>query len=171
MAMHAISVPCVTERRPFFHRRCAARCRVASSAQLEALIFDCDGVIVESENLHRVAYNRCFTHFAVSTDGGASIVEWDPVFYDDFQNRVGGGKPKMRWYFNQHGWPISTSTPTPPETTESREALVDELQAWKTDMYQQIIAGGEVQPRPGILRLFQEARDKCDKSENISHHR
>lgn len=123
-------------------------------------MLDCDGVIVESENLHRIAYNRCFQQFKVSTDGGSTIVDWDPEFYDEFQNKVGGGKPKMRWYFNKHGWPSSTASLTPPETQETREALIDELQTWKTKTYQELMGSGEVKPRPGVLRLIQEARDR-----------
>lgn len=140
---------------------------VRTCAQLEALVLDCDGVIVESEDLHRIAYNRCFEHFKVSTDGGNSIVEWDVEFYDEFQNKVGGGKPKMRWYFNKHGWPSSTAKSTPPETDVEREELVDILQAWKTDTYQSLIGSGEVKPRPGVLRLLQEAKDKSFQNKLI----
>lgn len=39
-----------------------------------ALLFDCDGVIVETEELHRLAYNKAFTHFGLKTSNGA--VEW-----------------------------------------------------------------------------------------------
>lgn len=128
------------------------------SANLDALVLDCDGVIVESENLHRIAYNDSFKHFNVLING--SLVEWSEDFYDDFQNKVGGGKPKMRWYFSNKGWPTTSTFPTPPEDAELRESMIDELQSWKSDRYRQLIGSGEVQPRPGILRLIQEARDK-----------
>jgi len=136
------------------------RLQVAARAQLEALVFDCDGVIVESEDLHRIAYNRCFSEYQVSTDGGKSIVEWTPEFYDEFQNKVGGGKPKMRWYFNKHGWPISTASSVPPVAQEEREKLVDELQDFKSQVYRDLIGSGEVKPRPGVLRLMKEAQEK-----------
>lgn len=73
----------------------------ASSRALHALIFDCDGVILESEHLHRQAYNDAFTHFNVrcpSSSSSQSLV-WSPEFYDVLQNQIGGGKPKMRWLF------------------------------------------------------------------------
>ncbi len=35
-------------------------------------------------------------------------VDWTEEFYDQLQNKVGGGKPKMRWYFGEHGWPTSS---------------------------------------------------------------
>jgi phosphoglycolate phosphatase-like HAD superfamily hydrolase len=90
------------------------------------VIFDCDGVILESEDLHRRAYNAAFEHFSVKC-GGAPVV-WDESFYDILQNTVGGGKPKMRWYFGREGWPSSTVGDIPPETEEEQARLVDTLQ-------------------------------------------
>lgn len=55
------------------------------------------GVILLSEDLHRVAYNAVFEHFDVRCSG--ELVVWSEEFYDQLQNTVGGGKPKMRWYF------------------------------------------------------------------------
>lgn len=59
------------------------------------------GVIVESEDLHRRAYNAAFQQFDIRCPGadGESIVDWSVEYYDDLQNTVGGGKPKMRHYF------------------------------------------------------------------------
>eukprot|EP00897_Mesotaenium_endlicherianum_P000567 jgi/Mesen1/10510/ME000083S10017 len=90
------------------------RKRDGARAALDALIFDCDGVILESEDLHRRAYNATFEHFNVQCPGSSSPVVWTPEFYDDLQNRIGGGKPKMRWYFGEHGWPTSTISPSAP---------------------------------------------------------
>jgi len=69
---------------------------------LEALIFDCDGVIVESEGIHRQAYNAAFQEFKVVCPGDSGPLEWTEEFYDVLQNTVGGGKPKMRWYFGAY---------------------------------------------------------------------
>jgi hypothetical protein len=33
-----------------------------------ALLFDCDGVILETEELHRLAYNEAFRHFHLTVD-------------------------------------------------------------------------------------------------------
>ena len=41
---------------------------------MKALLFDCDGVILESEDLHRRAYNAAFKHFGVMQAG--KISEW-----------------------------------------------------------------------------------------------
>lgn len=73
---------------------------VSASAlrSLEALIFDCDGVILESEHLHRQAYNDVFSHFNVVVPPSSRPLNWSLEFYDVLQNQIGGGKPKMRWY-------------------------------------------------------------------------
>uniref|UniRef100_A0A803KSI0 Uncharacterized protein n=1 Tax=Chenopodium quinoa TaxID=63459 RepID=A0A803KSI0_CHEQI len=150
----------------------------ASANSMVALIFDCDGVILESEDLHRQAYNDAFAFFNVrcpssSLDGP---LDWDIEFYDVLQNQIGGGKPKMRWtvscfhvaslivqkstarYFKEHGWPTSTIFETPPENDTDRSKLIDVIQDWKTERYQEIIKSGSVQPRPGVLRLMDEAK-------------
>ncbi|XVF15226.1 hypothetical protein REPUB_Repub09cG0132600 [Reevesia pubescens] len=130
---------------------------VSASHSLQALIFDCDGVILESEHLHRQAYNDAFSHFNVRCSPSQPL-NWDPDFYDVLQNQIGGGKPKMRWYFKEHGWPSSTIFETPPEGDEERAKLIDTLQDWKTERYKEIIKSGTVEPRPGVLRLMDEAK-------------
>ena len=59
-----------------------------------ALLFDCDGVLVETEELHRVAYNMAFEEFGLQI-AGAPVV-WSKEYYSFLANTVGGGKPKMR---------------------------------------------------------------------------
>ena len=57
------------------------------------------GVIVESEDIHREAYNAAFAHFKACTGNQQEPIKWSEEFYDDLQNKVGGGKAKMRWFF------------------------------------------------------------------------
>lgn len=40
-----------------------------------ALLFDCDGVIVETEELHRKAYNASFKHFGLTIPSSGKV-EW-----------------------------------------------------------------------------------------------
>lgn len=141
----------------------------AATRALEALIFDCDGVILESEHLHRQAYNDAFSHFNVrcpSPEGSSfsdDPLNWSLEFYDVLQNQIGGGKPKMRWYFKENGWPSSNIFETAPDNDTDREKLIDILQDWKTERYKEIIKSGTVDPRPGVLRLMDEARDAGKK--------
>ncbi|KAK3123723.1 hypothetical protein QOZ80_8AG0635100 [Eleusine coracana subsp. coracana] len=130
-----------------------------SATSLDALIFDCDGVILESEHLHRQAYNDAFAHFGVRCAlDSADPLYWDEAFYDELQNQIGGGKPKMRWYFGENGWPFSKIFETPPSSDSDKEKLIDIIQDWKTERYKEIIKSGTVEPRPGVLRLMGEAK-------------
>lgn len=66
-------------------------------------------MIVESEGLHREAYNAAFAHFNACIPGKQGNIEWSEEFYDELQNKVGGGKAKMRWYFGNLSAPVVKS--------------------------------------------------------------
>ncbi|KAK9949552.1 hypothetical protein M0R45_005069 [Rubus argutus] len=82
-------------------------------------------VICESEHL-RQAYNDAFAHFNFRCS--SQPLKWAPNFYDQLQNQIVGGKPKMRWYFKEHGWPSSTIFEKPPEDDGGRAKIIDNLQ-------------------------------------------
>jgi HAD superfamily hydrolase (TIGR01509 family) len=108
---------------------------------LKALIFDCDGVLAETErDGHRVAFNRTFA--AKGYD-----FEWDAVLYKELV-KIGGGKERMKYFFDRTSWPTGTS---------DQDALIKELHTLKTDFYAQIIESGELPLRPGVARLVDEA--------------
>ena len=120
-----------------------------------ALLFDCDGVIVETEELHRLAYNGAFEAFELKI--GSTPVNWSVEYYDVLQNTVGGGKPKMKWHFKENGWPSSKTTGgVVPASDADRDALVDALQDKKTEIYKRIVEEVAV-ARPGVLALMDEA--------------
>ena len=57
------------------------------------------------------------------------------------------------------GWPSSWSVNAGPCTSEEqKDTLIDTLQAWKTDHYEELIKSGQVETRPGVIRLMDEAR-------------
>jgi len=121
-----------------------------------ALLFDCDGVIVETEELHRLAYNMAFRKFDLSLPNGKKV-EWDVEYYDKLQNTVGGGKPKMNYYFNEEVrvWPTYQGNAAPSTATD-KSKLVDDLQDSKTEFYIKIVE--EVaKARPGVLELMDAA--------------
>ncbi|KAL2906160.1 hypothetical protein RDABS01_004870 [Bienertia sinuspersici] len=129
----------------------------ASTNSMIALIFDCDGVILESEDLHRQAYNDAFAFFNVRCPSSKGPLNWDVEFYDVLQNRIGGGKPKMRTSRSMDGQ-LQQSL-----RHHQKQILIDQswlmfIQDWKTERYQEIIKSGSVQPRPGVLRLMDEAK-------------
>lgn len=108
---------------------------------LKALIFDCDGVLVDTErDGHRVAFNRAFA--ARGIDSHWSVEEYHELL------QVAGGKERIRHYFNQKGWP---------EGVEDRDTYVKDLHKLKTDLFLKIIESGELSLRPGVARLIDEA--------------
>lgn len=108
---------------------------------MKALIFDCDGVLVDTErDGHRVAFNRAFARMGFKT-------EWDVDVYGDLL-KVSGGKERMKYYFNETGWP---------EGVSDKDALIADLHKLKTDIFMQIIESGELALRPGVARLVDEA--------------
>lgn len=108
---------------------------------MKALIFDCDGVIVDTErDGHRVAFNRAFAAKGLAT-------EWDVPTYGGLL-KVAGGKERMKHHFDTTGWPAGVT---------DQEALIKDLHKLKTDLFMQIIASGELPLRPGVARLVDEA--------------
>jgi len=109
--------------------------------QLKTLIFDCDGVLVDTErDGHRVAFNRAFAKKGYD-------IEWSVELYGDLL-KVAGGKERMRHYFEHTHWP---------EDTDDKDGLIRELHKLKTDIFMQIIGSGELSLRPGVARLIDEA--------------
>ncbi|XP_077213333.1 haloacid dehalogenase-like hydrolase (HAD) superfamily protein [Tasmannia lanceolata] len=155
-----LSKPKPSSQKPLFSVSASSFSPSTLPSSFQALIFDCDGVILESEHLHRKAYNDAFAHFNVHCPSSQSSepLNWSSDFYDELQNRIGGGKPKMRWYFSENGWPTSSIFETPPADDSDRANLIDTLQDWKTGRYKEIIKSGTVEPRPGVLRLMDEAK-------------
>ena len=150
-----------------------------------ALLFDCDGVILETEHLHLDAYNDAFKLFKLTKVCGdlSEPVEWSVGYYDILQNSIGGGIPKMTHYFsqllrfesNEHGDP-TTIVATLPEGCNPEDLgatsdtvtvsasdidtvlkqLIIMIQDEKTDIYKTFIRE-RAQPRPGLLDLMDEA--------------
>jgi len=121
-----------------------------------ALLFDCDGVILETEELHRLAYNEAFQSADLTIDG--IPVEWSVAYYDILQNTVGGGKNKMFFHFRTTmggKFPMVADQPAP-STLEEQQALIDALQDHKTEIYRTYIEEKAV-PRPGVVELMDEA--------------
>ena len=110
---------------------------------LQALIFDCDGVLVDTErDGHRVAFNRAFAAAGLAT-------EWDLDRYGTLL-ATGGGKERMRRHFDETGWPVPDG---------ERDALIARLHREKTDLFMEIVESGALPLRPGVARLIGAALD------------
>ena len=111
---------------------------------VKAIIFDCDGVLVDTErDGHRVGFNRAFRHFGIDA-------EWDVALYARLL-LVAGGKERMRAYFDEYGWPDDAATDA------AKDDLILALHKKKTEITAGLVAEGGLPLRPGILRIVDEA--------------
>jgi HAD superfamily hydrolase (TIGR01509 family) len=110
---------------------------------LEALIFDVDGTLADTErDGHRVAFNRAFAEEGLDW-------AWDVPLYGALLE-VTGGKERMHRYIER----FRADYAKPAEFA----ALVARLHAAKTAHYARLLADGSIPLRPGVLRLLEEAR-------------
>ncbi|MFJ6003631.1 HAD-IA family hydrolase [Arthrobacter sp. NPDC092385] len=114
---------------------------------MPALIFDCDGVLADTEQYgHLPAFNQTFTDFDVP-------VQWSVEDYAE-KVKIGGGKERMR----------SILTPQLASSLGlDDDAAVDAaILSWhkrKTSVYTELVESGVMPARPGIARIVQEAHD------------
>ena len=105
---------------------------------LEALIFDVDGTLAETEEWHRQAFNEAFAEAGLDW-------QWDQALYAKLLE-ITGGKERMRHYAAMDGQAIDT-------------AAIARLHAAKTARYVAFVEGGAMALRPGVARLLHEAHD------------
>ncbi len=111
--------------------------------QMQALIFDCDGVLVDTErDGHRVAFNQAFRAAGLTDD-------WTVDRYGELLS-TGGGKERMRRHFDEVGWPAHVAA-------ADRDALILQLHHAKTDLFMGIIDSGALPLRPGVARMVDAA--------------
>jgi HAD superfamily hydrolase (TIGR01509 family) len=110
-------------------------------ANLRALIFDVDGTLADTEELHRQAFNLTFAEFGLEW-------EWTPRLYEHLL-RVSGGRERMHAYAESLGeafhWPRNPS------------GYFRDLHRVKTAHYAKLLTDTNVPLRPGVHRLLEEA--------------
>lgn len=110
---------------------------------LKALIFDVDGTLADTEEAHRAAFNAAFREAGLPW-------HWSEALYADLLE-VSGGKERLRHY-----WQLVDPKGA---AAAHASATVDALHARKTRHYDSLAGSGQLALRPGILRLFKEARE------------
>jgi len=114
-------------------------------ADIKALIFDQDGVIIDTErDGHRVAFNQTFKEFGYD-------FEWDVEKYHELL-QVSGGKERMRHYLHTEGFGVKVKP-------EEEDDLIKRMHKQKTATFISLIESGKLPLRPGVKRLMQEAMD------------
>jgi HAD superfamily hydrolase (TIGR01509 family) len=110
---------------------------------LEALIFDLDGTLADTEETHRQAFNAAFIEFALWWD-------WSPPLYARLL-AVSGGKERLRHYIG--------TLRVPAAERERLLAIVPALHETKTRIYTELLVRGQRPFRPGVLPLLRAAKD------------
>ncbi len=111
-------------------------------ARLEALIFDVDGTIADTEEMHRRAFNAAFASFGLEW-------HWDARLYGELL-QITGGKERLAAYIER--------LPVTPAEQARLLGLVTALHAAKTALYRELIERTHVCARPGIAPLMRQAR-------------
>lgn len=110
---------------------------------LEALIFDVDGTLADTEETHRQAFNYAFLHFDLKW-------EWAKPLYRELL-KISGGKERIARFIE--------SLPVPPPEKERARQLVPAIHREKTRLYTELIADGRCPLRAGVARLLGEAQE------------
>jgi HAD superfamily hydrolase (TIGR01509 family) len=112
-------------------------------SRLEALLFDVDGTLADTErDGHRVAFNQAFAEAGLDW-------EWSVELYGKLL-AVTGGKERIRYYLE--GFNPQFRRPA------DFDAFVAGLHKAKTRIYTDMLAKGAIPLRPGVKRLIEEAR-------------
>ncbi|MGH8590172.1 MAG: HAD-IA family hydrolase [Gammaproteobacteria bacterium] len=109
---------------------------------LRALIFDLDGTIADTEEVHRRAFSQAFAEHGLSW-------AWSPGEYAGLLS-ISGGRERILHYARQ-------SVPPPSHGAQLIE-LARRLHSAKSAHYARMLADRGVPLRPGVLRLLNEAR-------------
>lgn len=114
-------------------------------AELEALIFDVDGTLADTEqDGHRVAFNQAFQQAGLDWN-------WSVELYDDLLS-VTGGKERIRFFIEKYQ-----------PSFQPEEGITDfaaRIHKQKTAYYLQLLQSGLIPLRTGVTRLLKEARDQ-----------
>lgn len=112
---------------------------------LEALIFDVDGTLSETEETHRAAFNEVFT------ERGLAWI-WDQPLYKRLLE-VTGGKERIAYYLRDFD-PSRQGVPD----ADAQKDWIAGLHARKTEIYNAMIDKGAAELRPGVESLIRHAR-------------
>jgi HAD superfamily hydrolase (TIGR01509 family) len=111
-------------------------------SELKALLFDVDGTLADTEEIHRLSFNEAFAEAGLDW-------HWSPRRYGELL-AVTGGKERIRHYLDTEGIELS-----PPQGLDT---FIAGLHRTKTEHYTRTVGSGGMPLRPGVKRLLLEAR-------------
>lgn len=112
-------------------------------AALQALIFDVDGTLADTESVHLAAFNHAFKEAGLDW-------QWDLALYTQLLE-ISGGKERILHYWKQVNPDMLAINAN---ALQDRIGRIHEL---KTAAYENAVNSGAVSLRPGVLKLMDEA--------------
>ncbi len=121
-----------------------------AQAPLQAIIFDVDGTLADTEHAHLAAFNTAFAQAGFDW-------HWDLPLYTRLLN-ISGGKERMLHYWRQ----------VQPDLRDidghGVRDTIDRLHGLKTAAYEAAVLTGAVPLRPGVLKLIEAAHRATQKT-------
>ena len=108
--------------------------------KIEGIIFDVDGTIADTEDMHRQAFNKAFSKFNLNW-------HWSKEKYHKLLF-ISGGKERI------------TRCLAEDKATKKNINFIEELHKCKSEYYRSILLGSDISLRPGVKRLITEAKEK-----------
>jgi len=110
---------------------------------LQALIFDVDGTLADTEAVHLAAFNQAFAELGMDW-------VWSEALYTELLT-ISGGKERIRHYWDQVNPGVKVLDA---QALQDRIGRIHDL---KTAAYESDVNSGAVALRPGVLQLMDEA--------------
>jgi HAD superfamily hydrolase (TIGR01509 family) len=123
----------------------AALAEETAMTRLEALLWDVDGTLAETErDGHRIAFNQAFAALGLPW-------RWSEAQYGELLS-ITGGRERLMHYMD--------SEPDAPPLAQERGALARELHAKKNAIYAELVNGAGIPLREGVRELMHECRER-----------
>lgn len=110
---------------------------------LKALIFDMDGTLADTEEVHRQAFNQAFEEFALGW-------HWSQEDYKRLL-LISGGKERIHYCLQQ--------APSSTVKLDTTLQFANTIHKRKSEIYREKLVNGKIPLRDGVKRLINDARD------------